>query len=819
MLRSLLHDVRDATRSLRRSPMFTITAVVTLALAIGANTAIFSLVNAVMLRTLTVQAPHELMFIGQRNPSDPDGGVLLLSNPGWLRRIRQETTIFSGVAAYNLRDFKVGSAQGVEQVVGQYATGNYHTLIGVPFAIGRGFTGQNDFTPGGSPIAVISDDYWRRRYDRSPAALGAQLIVGAHAVTVVGVTAPGFHGLQPGRSIDVTLPLSMRVRDEPDFVESLDSWTNMPIVARLKPGVQAAAAEPVVAAAHRSHMSTPGIGFGRARDGRLLLTGTVIPAARGADRLRREYDAPLGVLMAVVVIVLLIACVNVANLFFARARAREAEIGMRAALGAGRGRIVRHVLTEAGLIAVGGGAIGFVTAGVATRYVAAMLGESQRPIALDAQPDTRVLIFTLVVAGVSSLLFGLAPALTAGRLGPALRPGRTTPRGARGRMTVVAAQLALCVVLVFCAGLLGRTLRNLERVETRLATDEVVAFGIDGNDSAFPVSRMTAICRDVIDRLQQPGVVAGSCSTMTPLDTSREVRTLGLPPLPPGREGRDILANAVSLGYFAAFGIDLVRGRLFEASDGAAAPRVAILTESAARHFFGDTDPIGRHIGFGSRPDPAAAMTVVGIVRDVRQELRSAPAPMAYQPIEQMREPPDYVVGIIRTTGDAAPIGTRVRQVVSELSNALAVSWVRTLREQMNAALVAERLLATLSLSFAILALMLAAIGVYGVMAHDVARRTREIGIRMALGAQRRMVMATIFRQVAFIVVPGVAAGAAAGTLASAVVEGLLFGIESRDPSTLGATAVVLGAVACAAAYLPARRATRVDPATTLRAE
>lgn len=831
MIDAIWQDLRYATRSLGRAPAFTAAAVVTLALGIGANTAIFSLVNAVMLRTLNLGAAREIVFVGYRSPTALDTGVSLLSNPPWLKRLRQETGVFSGVAAYNIRDFKVASEAGVEQVVGQFASGNYHALIGVPMALGRGFATENDFAPGSSPIAVISDSYWQRRYGRNPDVLGRQFVVGAHAVTIVGVTAPGFEGLQPGRSIEVTLPLSIRVQDESDFETSLDSWTGMPLVARLRPGVTAAAAEPVVDAAFREHMSTPGIGFGRTQDGRFVLTAAVVPAARGADRLRREYEPALRVLTAIVAMVLLIGCVNVANLFLARGLARAHEIATRLAIGAGRWRVVRQLVAEAALVAVGGGLIGFLGAGWATRYVAAVLRQSQRPIVIDAQPDARVLAFTLAVAFVTTLLFGLAPALGATRLALAFRRASAysaTPRRSWGRMALVGSQVAMCVVLVFGAVLLLRTLRNLEQVDRRFATDSVLAFVIDAIDTPFPLERMAGVCTDALERLRQPDMIAGSCAMMTPLDTAREVSVLGLPELPPGRATRDILSNGVSPGFFPTFGIDLVRGRLFTAADRRGAPRVAILNETAARHFFGDRDPIGRQIAFGSRPNPAHAITVVGIVRDVRQRLRDVPEPMSYQPLEQMRFPPEYLVGAIRTTGDPGPIAARIRPAVRELTPLVAVGWIRTLREQMRAALVTERLLASLSAAFGGLALLLAAVGVYGVIANDVTRRTREIGIRMALGAARRTVLVGVLRQVALIVVPGVCAGILGGMLAfrwrvtgggSATVENLLFGITSRDPWTLAVTALVLALVGVTAAYMPARRATRVDPALSLRAE
>ena len=821
MLDGLSKDFRYAARSLGRTPAFTITALLMLALGIGATTAIFSLVNAVMLRTLPIASPEQLVFVGARNPLQPDAGVMLLSNPPWLRRIRQETNVFSGVAGYNIRDFKVQGAQGTEQVVGQYATGNFHALAGVPMAIGRGFATEDDFAPGTSPIAVISHGYWQRRYGGNPDAIGRPLTVGGHTVTIVGVTARGFEGLQPGRSIDITLPLSIRAQDEPDFLEDIGSWTGMPLVARLRPGITASAAEPMVHAAYVEHMMQPGIGVGRDRNRQFVLTAALVPAARGADRLRREYTPALAVLMAIVGAVLLIACVNVANLFLSRGATRTNEVAMRLAIGASRWRIARQLLAEAGLVAAAGGAIGFFAAGWATRYISALLSESQRPIALDAQPDLRVLAFTASATILTTLLFGLAPALRATRTAPSLRvtaSATVTARRPLGRLTLISAQLAVCVVLVFWAGLLVQTLRNLEADDPRFASEDVLAFGIDAVDTSFPLETLPALCDGALARLREPGTIAGSCSVMTPLDTAREVRVLGIPEMPSG--SRDILENAVSPDYFRVFGIDLTRGRLLTEADTAAAPRVAVINEAAARHFFGDADPVGRQIAFSSKPEPGSEITVVGVVADTRHFVREAPQPMSYQPLSQFDDPPEYLAAAIRTTGDLSPIAARVRRVVSEQGSGPAVAWIRSLRQQLDAVLVTERLLASFSTAFGALALLLAAIGVYGVISYDVAGRTREIGVRMALGAEQRAVLVTVLRQVAFVVVPGLGAGLVIALLVSRVLEApLLYGVTTRDPGILTVAASVLAVTALAAACLPARRAARVNPSVALRAE
>ena len=367
MFDMLRQDLKYAARSLRRTPGFTAAAVVTLALGIGANTTIFSLVEAVMLRRLPVSAPDELQFVAIGLPGRTGDQLTTASNYPWLEQVRQRTDVFAGVTAYNIRDFKVASDAGAERVVGQYVSGNYHGLVGVPMALGRGFTSEDDRTPGSSPIAVISEGYWARRFARRGDIIGQRLVVGGRALTIVGVTAQGFEGLQPGRSIEITLPLSIRVQDEPDFLTWFDSWISMPLVARLKPGVDARRAETVLQSVFQEHMSRPDTrGFSRTADGQLR-TAMLLPAARGHDRLRNDYDLPLAVLMGMVGVVLLIACINVANLLVVRGTARAAEVAVRMSAGASRGRLVRQFLTESLVLATSGGAIALVLAGWGTR--------------------------------------------------------------------------------------------------------------------------------------------------------------------------------------------------------------------------------------------------------------------------------------------------------------------------------------------------------------------------------------------------------------------------------------------------------------------
>ena len=821
MLETLIQDVRYALRSSRRTPGFACAAIATLALGIGANTAIFSLMNAVLFRTLPVAAPEALYFIAIGAGRD----FITMSNYPWLESVRRREDVFSGVAGYNIRDFKLATNQGPERVVGQYVTGNYHALAGVPMALGRGFVAEDDRAPGGGSIAVISDGYWTRRFGRAPDVLGKTLVVGGRTITIVGVTAPGFEGMQPGRALDITLPLSIRAADEPDFLTWPGSWTSMPLVVRLKPGTDPRQAEAVVRAVFREHLAQHKIeGFRRMPSGDER-SAVLLPAAKGHDRLRSEYSTPLKVLMGMVGLVLLVSCVNVANLLLVRGAARANEVAVRMSVGASRGRLIRQFLTENLLFSLSGGAIGLLLAAWSTRFIASLFLDAQNPIVISAQPDAFVFMFTMLLSLLTGLVFGLMPAVTATRLdlAPTLKLRDFTSVGVgrlSGRQVLVAAQIALCLVLVFGAGLLVRTERNLQHVQGGFATENILVSALDANDTTFPPERMVELCSSAVERLRErTGAISGSCSTMSPVDTAFEGRLLGIPTPPPGPGANQVWANTVTPDYFRTFGIDLVRGRLFTAQDTANAPRVALINETAARFYFGGADPIGRPIAFGGKPDPARALTIVGIVRDARHSLRQAPPRMVYQPLAQIIQPPDTLTAAIRTTSDPTAIAGLVRTEVSALSRDVAVTWVRSMEQQIASALTSERLLATLSTAFGLLALLLACIGLYGVVSYDVARRSREIGIRLALGAGRSAVLTAVLRQTAVMTAAGIGLGLVAATLASQLVEGFLFELTPRDPVTLGVTTGMLAISALLAGYVPARRASRIDPAVALRSE
>jgi predicted permease len=469
-----------------------------------------------MLRTLPVRAPEQLHYIAHRAGED----TRTSSNFGWYERVKA-TGAFAGVAAYNNRTFKVAADAGVEQVVGQYVSGNYHAVIGVPMALGRGFATENDRAAGSSPYAVISEAYWARRFGRSPDILGRTMTVGGHVVTIIGVTAKGYEGLSPGQMVEVTLPLSIRIQDEPDFVSWVGSWTGMPLVGRLKDGVTAAAAEAAVAIALREYVERPGMG--QYWDNR---AAALLPAARGDENLRREYALPLRVLAATVVLVLFIACVNVANLLLVRGAGRAREIALRMSVGASRSRVLRQLVTEACLLGIAGGAAGFLIAAWSTPFISGLVATGQDPVIISAQLNSVVIAFATALSIGTGIAFGLAPALFATRLdlNTTLKEGDARGSGRRsGRQVLIAAQLALSLVLLCGSVLLVRTLGNLRAVDAGMATDNVLMFGLDAFDTPLPEARLAPLCTSVLDRMRLTlGVTHASCSTNTPVDDGFE---------------------------------------------------------------------------------------------------------------------------------------------------------------------------------------------------------------------------------------------------------------------------------------------------------
>ena len=821
-LQELGQDVRYALRAFRRQPGFAIVIVLTLGLGIGANTAIFSLFEAIMLRAVALDEPEQLYFVahGSRRfgPS---------SNYPYYERVRARTDLFAGVTCYARATFRVTAGDGFEMTRGQYVSGNYHAVLGVPIAIGRGFMAEDDRAGGDTPVAVISDGYWTRRFSRDPQVLGRTLSIDGRAVSVVGVTSAGFAGLDPGTPTDITLPLAVRTLDAPALLTNHGTWLgDMPIVARVRSGIGQAQASSAIDALFQQFISEPPNVWLRKIPGWDAVRATLTPAVRGTGGLRDQYSLSLQVLMAMVGVVLLIGCANVANLLMARGTARAREVAVRLSIGAGRARLVRQFLTESMLLTLIGGALGFVLARFGVAAVATLVESGPSPILLDLQPNALVLTFTIALSVLTGLLFGLAPALSATRvdLTPGLKSGPASPQRRRWsmRQALVAAQIALCVVLVAGAGLLARTLRNLETRDHGFDRRNLLLFSLDARRTPFPVDQVPVLCDQLIERLvTRTASVSGSCSRNIPANTRGNARPLVVPGSEPRpQNARLVFTNMISPDYFRTFGIGVVGGRVFDARDTAASERVAVVNRALVRFFFGNENPIGRQVHYDEENGKTVPMTIVGVVEDATQRSLREDSPMTvYTPLSQLPAPEGLVTVALRTRQDPAAIAAAVRPEVRAVSPHVVVDYLRTMEQQIGTMLVREQLLAMLSTAFSVLALLLSCIGLYGVVSYDVTRGLRDLGIRMALGAQRVDVLRQVIRGALSISTLGVAAGLLGALAGTEMLGALLFGIVARDPLTLAGTAILLIVTTVIASYFPARRASRVDPVVVLRTE
>jgi putative ABC transport system permease protein len=820
-------DVRYAVRLLRRSPAFTAVALLSLALGIGANTAIFSLIDTVLVKTLPVQDPHQLFFID--NSGGKSGGG---SGPPYpcFERLRDHNRFLSGIAAFDDRLFKVTIDGVPEQVRGQYASGSYFDVLGLQPVVGRLLTPRDDseFGRGGpdGPVAVISHGYWSRRFRSELSVLGKSVQVGTTWVTIVGVSPPEFFGLQVGRPVDITIPMMLAG----NALRSEQYWW-LSVVGRLAPGTIVEQARADLDALWDAYMTD--VGIPRAR--RDYFSGiALVPAAKGLDALRRTYSDPLLIVMAIVGVVLLIGCANVANLLLARASARQNEIAVRLAIGASRGRLIRQLLTEGAVLALIGSCLGLLFARWGTSFLIEILSGSGNDILLAPEFDLRVLGFTAALGMLTVLLFSLAPALRATRTDGAqpIAAGRTSVERSSARLgqTLVVIQVTLTVILLSGAGLFLRTLHKLNTLPPGFDRERVLTMVVDMTvpgrtvSPTTPEERRAALAHvcplwtPFIDRVGViPGVISAAAGTMSPL-TGRDRGVLldisGEPQRP--RSERSIHINQVTPAYFQTMGMRLLAGRLFAPADRAASLRVAILNETAARAYFGTGNALGRKVTFPGQW-VEDEYEIVGVVNDIRyRDLRTPDERMAYLPLEQSIDPITAAVVAVRGQGALVP---SIRAAAAEMLPGGFVTAVTTVDQRVQASLVRERMLSLLSTFFAGLALTLACIGLYGVTAYRVVRRTREIGIRIVVGAREGSVIWMIVRETVIVVAIGAILGTIASLAVSEMVASQLFEVAPRDPLTISAALLVLMAVTLAAGYVPARRASRIDPVVALRVE
>ena len=825
----LLQDLRYGARVLRNAPGFTAVAVLSLALGIGANTAIFSLLDTVLLRMLPVEDPARLFFV--ENVGARGGG----GAPPYpcFEEFRDRNHYFSGLSAFSANATRITIDGRPEQVMAQFASGNYFATLGVRAWIGRTFGPADDSVIGkggpDGPLAVISYAYWQRRFGMSPSAIGKVVQLHNTAVKIAGVTPPGFFGLQPGLDVDVTVPMMLA---DADMLREKGSWW-FHAAGRLKPGASPTAARAELDGIFQAFMNQPSesgkpmAGSNEMRHDyfdHIALT----PAARGLDRLRRQFSKPLIVLMAFVGLVLLIACANVANLLLARTSARGREFAVRLALGAGRARLMRQVITESLLLVTLGGLLGLLFANWADQVLAAFFATGQNHLALDFHFDRRVLAFTAGVSLLTGLLFGLAPALRATRTSPgaSLKEQGRGLAGSRhswslSRLLVVS-QVALSLVLLIGAGLFVRSLRNLKNLDAGFRPDGVLTMRLHPDEAAYTQARRFSLWSDILNRLHRiPGVRSASLSALSPLNGMERGVLIEVPGYV-GRSERDaaISLNQVTAGYFETMGIPVLLGRGFSDRDAQGAPRVALLNETAARFYFGSRNPVGTVIRFPFRPKTSPSYEIVGVVKDSRHSnLRDAVPRLIYLPVFQAIDDLANVTLAIRAAGDPTSLSSAVSAQVRAAGPDILITDVITMTRQVDQTLLEERLVSTLAGFFGLLALLLASIGLYGTMSYSVARRTNEIGVRMALGASRGGVVWLVLRDTLAMIAAGMAIGIPTAIAGGRYIQSQLFGLKPADAVTLVLASFLLSGVAVLAGYLPARRAARVDPMTALRYE
>jgi len=816
----MLQDLRYAIRALRASPAFAAVAILSLALGIGANTAIFSLINSLMLKTLPVSHPEQLLQV-TRGKDD------YYTNPLW-EQLRDRQDIFSSLFAYGGARFNLATGGEARYAEGDYVSGQFFETLGLHTLLGRTLSPADD-RRGCPATAVLGNSFWQKEYGARSDIVGKTISLDGHPFEILGVLDPGFTGLEAGTAIDLYIPVCSEklINGESSSLDGR-TWWWMKVIGRPSASPAQATARLKTLAPEIFKATLPPNQKPEDQTEYLNNTFETLPVANRLSDLRTKYQRALTILMVITGLVLLIACANVANLLLARSAGRQREIAIRIALGLRRGRLMRQLLTESLVLSLTGAALGILFAHWGARLLVHFLSSTKDQVFLDLAIDARVLAFTAGVAILTGLLFGLAPAWRGTRVDPqsAMKANaRGVIEGSKfgiGKALVIA-QVALSLLLVIGAGLMLTTFFKLETINPGFERQHVLLIAVDLRNGHYPKERIGAVFQEMLDHLRAlPGVRSASNSAITPISGWRWTQNLQIEGYTSkSREDTSVFLNSVTSDYFETLGTAFIAGRDFNIRDTLHSPQVAIVNETLGRKFFAGQNPIGRRFRIENGSKLGDPVEIIAVVKDAKYHaLRDEIPPTAYLAVSQapflFQESENFELRV--AAGAPTALIPGVKSAIAEVNRDVSLQF-STLATQVDESLIRERLLATLSGFFGALALLLATIGLYGVMSYNVARRRNEIGIRMALGAEQQRVLNMVLREVGILIGIGLAIGTGAALATTRLLESFLYGIKSSDPLTLSLAAAVLALVAAVAGYLPAHRASRLDPMAALREE
>jgi predicted permease len=824
-LENLGRDLRYAARTLRKTPGFTCVAILSLALGIGANTAIFSLIDTLLIRPLPVPYPERLRIVElNRGNGYPQAAITYTL----FDALRSHNQAFSALFTWSNHSFQMKSGEDMIHVNGMLASGDYFSGLGVAPLVGRTFTVSDDHPSGGKdgPVAVISENFWQRQFQRNLSPIGSELTLDRVAFTIIGVMPQSFFGADVDFKPDIWVPLQMASRvDDPGCITSRSCWWLI-TMGRLKDGVKPQQADTSLASIGPAVLRDSLPPWNAKQQSRFLsMKLGSISGEEGWSGLRMRFSHPLEILMTLVGLVLAIACANMANLLLARSLARQREIGVRLAMGAGRGRVIRQLLTESVLLSLIGSTAGAALSVALTRFMTAFIQAGSRfsaDVQLDLHPDWRVVLFALVLAVGTGMLFGLAPAFRATKLGigAALKESSNNLQGHRPNHAVrftLAFQAAFSVLLIASAGLFAGSLHRLLTLNMGFNPKSLMLVNIDTDKRPEKGEALTTLYSNILSRINaSPGIDSASLVWITPLSNGgwdEDVTVPGEPSVP--EPERDTYGNVIGPRFFSVMGIPLLSGREFTEGDAMASDKVCIINRVAAHRFFPHGSPLGMELKMGSLP-----LRVIGVVGDIKYlNLRDNTPPEIYLPYTQKADGMPSLTFVIKTSLPGATLYSEFRTALRSVASDVPIGRVRKMDDQVYDSVGRERMMASLSIFFGLLALLLTAIGLHGILAYSVTRRTSEIGIRMALGAQLKGVVWLIVSETAGFVAVGIVVGVAAVLVLSKLAAGLLYGIQPNDPGNLFLAIASFVAVAISASWLPAARAAKLDPTRALREE